>query len=161
MTTPPTDANRIALEQAQLAARRDAFASVSHEDDYEDDDSGGGGGGGDDDDEAAPTTTSATRSSNSSSTVAAATTTGVEPPAKRKKTRGRVKIEMQFIQDKMRRYTTFSKRKSGIMKKVSSITGRDGRFSENDEKSRFSESHVYCVRTESHRYVHCTFFSGL
>ena len=35
-----------------------------------------------------------------------------------KKTRGRVKIEMQYIQNKLRRYTTFSKRKSGIMKKV-------------------------------------------
>lgn len=40
------------------------------------------------------------------------------PPGK--KTRGRVKIEMQYIQNKLRRYTTFSKRKSGIMKKVSS-----------------------------------------
>lgn len=40
-------------------------------------------------------------------------------PAPGKKTRGRVKIEMQYIQNKLRRYTTFSKRKSGIMKKVS------------------------------------------
>lgn len=39
-------------------------------------------------------------------------------PAPGKKTRGRVKIEMQYIQNKLRRYTTFSKRKSGIMKKV-------------------------------------------
>lgn len=42
-------------------------------------------------------------------------------PKQGKKTRGRVKIEMQFIENKLRRYTTFSKRKSGIMKKVSSI----------------------------------------
>ena len=35
-----------------------------------------------------------------------------------KKTRGRVKIRMEFIQNKLRRYTTFSKRKTGIMKKV-------------------------------------------
>ena len=35
-----------------------------------------------------------------------------------KKTRGRVKIKMEFIQNKLRRYTTFSKRKTGIMKKV-------------------------------------------
>ncbi len=42
---------------------------------------------------------------------------GQLPPGK--KTRGRVKIEMQYIQNKLRRYTTFSKRKSGIMKKVS------------------------------------------
>lgn len=36
-----------------------------------------------------------------------------------KKTRGRVKIDMKFITNKLRRYTTFSKRKTGIMKKVS------------------------------------------
>ncbi|XP_077381229.1 uncharacterized protein LOC144021087 isoform X3 [Festucalex cinctus] len=34
-----------------------------------------------------------------------------------KKTRGRVKIKMAFIDNKLRRYTTFSKRKTGIMKK--------------------------------------------
>lgn len=39
-----------------------------------------------------------------------------------KKTRGRVKIKMEFIDNKLRRYTTFSKRKTGIMKKVSSST---------------------------------------
>lgn len=36
----------------------------------------------------------------------------------KKKTRGRVKIEMKYIESKLRRYTTFSKRKTGIMKKV-------------------------------------------
>ena len=36
-----------------------------------------------------------------------------------KQTKGRVKIKMEFIDDKVRRYTTFSKRKTGIMKKVS------------------------------------------
>ena len=41
-----------------------------------------------------------------------------EPPPK-KKTKGRVKIKMEFIENKLRRYTTFSKRKTGIMKKVS------------------------------------------
>lgn len=40
-------------------------------------------------------------------------------PKPGKKTRGRVKINMEFIDNKLRRYTTFSKRKSGIMKKVS------------------------------------------
>uniref|UniRef100_A0A8C2F719 MADS-box domain-containing protein n=1 Tax=Cyprinus carpio TaxID=7962 RepID=A0A8C2F719_CYPCA len=35
-----------------------------------------------------------------------------------KKTRGRVKIKMEFIDNKLRRYTTFSKRKTGIMKKA-------------------------------------------
>ena len=44
---------------------------------------------------------------------------GLEPPTKRKKTKGRVKIKMEFISNKLRRYTTFSKRKTGIMKKVS------------------------------------------
>ncbi|XP_068681644.1 serum response factor-like [Montipora capricornis] len=44
----------------------------------------------------------------------------------KKKTRGRVKIEMKFIESKLRRYTTFSKRKTGIMKKayeLSTLTG--------------------------------------
>lgn len=41
-----------------------------------------------------------------------------------KKTRGRVKIKMEFIDNKLRRYTTFSKRKTGIMKKVSEYTPR-------------------------------------
>lgn len=42
-------------------------------------------------------------------------------PANGKKTKGRVKIKMEFIDNKLRRYTTFSKRKTGIMKKVRSI----------------------------------------
>lgn len=40
-------------------------------------------------------------------------------PPNGKKTKGRVKIKMEFIDNKLRRYTTFSKRKTGIMKKVS------------------------------------------
>lgn len=47
-------------------------------------------------------------------------------PAPGKKTRGRVKIQMEYIQNKLRRYTTFSKRKSGIMKKVSSKNNAAG-----------------------------------
>lgn len=43
---------------------------------------------------------------------------GTPQPRYGKKTRGRVKINMEFIDNKLRRYTTFSKRKSGIMKKV-------------------------------------------
>ncbi|KIH51634.1 hypothetical protein ANCDUO_18278 [Ancylostoma duodenale] len=35
-----------------------------------------------------------------------------------KKTKGRVKIKMEYIGNKLRRYTTFSKRKTGIMKKT-------------------------------------------
>ena len=42
---------------------------------------------------------------------------GIKPG---KKTKGRVKIKMEFIENKLRRYTTFSKRKTGIMKKVRS-----------------------------------------
>lgn len=40
------------------------------------------------------------------------------PPSNGKKTKGRVKIKMEYIDNKLRRYTTFSKRKTGIMKKV-------------------------------------------
>lgn len=43
-----------------------------------------------------------------------------------KKTKGRVRIRMEFISNKLRRYTTFSKRKTGIMKKayeLSTLTG--------------------------------------
>ncbi|CRK86192.1 CLUMA_CG000197, isoform A [Clunio marinus] len=43
-----------------------------------------------------------------------------------KKTKGRVKIKMEYIENKLRRYTTFSKRKTGIMKKayeLSTLTG--------------------------------------
>nr|CAA65544.1 serum response factor [Geodia cydonium] len=54
-------------------------------------------------------------------------TRGDKPlPAPGKKTRGRVKIQMEYIQNKLRRYTTFSKRKSGMMKKayeLSTLTG--------------------------------------
>lgn len=43
------------------------------------------------------------------------------PPSNGKKTKGRVKIKMEYIDNKLRRYTTFSKRKTGIMKKVNSF----------------------------------------
>jgi len=39
-----------------------------------------------------------------------------------KKTKGRVKIKMEFIENKIRRYTTFSKRKTGIMKKAHELS---------------------------------------
>ncbi|XP_072379354.1 serum response factor homolog isoform X1 [Diabrotica undecimpunctata] len=48
------------------------------------------------------------------------------PPSNGKKTKGRVKIKMEYIENKLRRYTTFSKRKTGIMKKayeLSTLTG--------------------------------------
>ncbi|CAI2352473.1 unnamed protein product [Caenorhabditis sp. 36 PRJEB53466] len=50
--------------------------------------------------------------------------TGLLPNGK--KTKGRVKIKMEYINNKLRRYTTFSKRKTGIMKKafeLSTLTG--------------------------------------
>lgn len=46
----------------------------------------------------------------------------------RKKTLGRVKIKMSYIDNKVRRYTTFSKRKTGIMKKayeLATLTGTE------------------------------------
>ncbi|KAI1723828.1 SRF-type transcription factor (DNA-binding and dimerization domain) domain-containing protein [Ditylenchus destructor] len=56
---------------------------------------------------------------------------GKSPPSNNllpngKKTKGRVKIKMEYIGNKLRRYTTFSKRKTGIMKKaheLSTLTG--------------------------------------
>lgn len=47
---------------------------------------------------------------------------------KTKKTLGRVKIDMAYIDNKIRRYTTFSKRKTGIMKKayeLATLTGTE------------------------------------
>lgn len=52
-------------------------------------------------------------------------TGGVAGAKPGKKTRGRVKIKMEFIDNKLRRYTTFSKRKTGIMKKVSRLVPLD------------------------------------
>ena len=51
---------------------------------------------------------------------------GGECPPAGKKTKGRVKNKIEFIDNKLRRYTTFSKRKTGIMKKayeLSTLTG--------------------------------------
>ena len=50
----------------------------------------------------------------------------IKLPRPGKKTRGRVKVRMVFIKNKLRRYTTFSKRKTGIMKKayeLATLTG--------------------------------------
>jgi len=51
---------------------------------------------------------------------------GTPQPRYGKKTRGRVKINMEFIDNKLRRYTTFSKRKSGIMKKAHELATLTG-----------------------------------
>lgn len=52
-------------------------------------------------------------------TPAAPQKAGAKSLSNGKKTKGRVKIKMEYIDNKLRRYTTFSKRKTGIMKKVS------------------------------------------
>lgn len=61
------------------------------------------------------------------------------PPPNGKKTKGRVKIKMEFIDNKLRRYTTFSKRKTGIMKKVRATDLRD---------IHSSAASLACVRNE-------------
>lgn len=68
---------------------------------------------------------------------------GGEPPARKKKTKGRVKIKMEFITNKLRRYTTFSKRKTGIMKKVSVGTGAKHAIMEN---FHFGRESFRCVQ---------------
>lgn len=77
---------------------------------------------------AATGTSSSQKTTNSSSagggtgsgtTATAAAASGTKNLANGKKTKGRVKIKMEYIDNKLRRYTTFSKRKTGIMKKVS------------------------------------------
>ncbi|KJH46511.1 SRF-type transcription factor [Dictyocaulus viviparus] len=63
-------------------------------------------------------------STSSQSSLPESSTTGLLPNGK--KTKGRVKIKMEYIGNKLRRYTTFSKRKTGIMKKayeLSTLTG--------------------------------------
>lgn len=55
------------------------------------------------------------------------------PPPNGKKTKGRVKIKMEYIENKLRRYTTFSKRKTGIMKKVCHV---------DDKKNNNGELHL-------------------
>jgi hypothetical protein len=46
-------------------------------------------------------------------------------PARRS---GRRKIKIEYIEDKTRRHITFSKRKAGIMKKVCSLSNKDGYY---------------------------------
>ena len=53
-----------------------------------------------------------------------------------KKTKGRVKIKMEFIDNKLRRYTTFSKRKTGIMKKAYELSTLTGAW---------IEKNIYCL----------------
>lgn len=45
-----------------------------------------------------------------------------------KKTRGKQKINIEFIQEKNKRYTTFSKRKTGLMKKAHELSSLTGEF---------------------------------
>lgn len=64
-------------------------------------------------------TPAANAAKTSAVTGTAAAGTGPKGLTNGKKTKGRVKIKMEYIDNKLRRYTTFSKRKTGIMKKVS------------------------------------------
>ncbi|CRK86195.1 CLUMA_CG000065, isoform B [Clunio marinus] len=73
-------------------------------------------------------TTATTTGAGSSSTTPAPSQpkAGAKSLSNGKKTKGRVKIKMEYIDNKLRRYTTFSKRKTGIMKKayeLSTLTG--------------------------------------
>ncbi|CAL8104098.1 unnamed protein product [Calicophoron daubneyi] len=55
-------------------------------------------------------------------------TTGGVPPETEKLTRGKQKIPIEFIHDRTRRYSTFSKRKTGMMKKaveLAELTGAE------------------------------------
>lgn len=63
---------------------------------------------------------------------------GGEGPPAGKKTKGRVKIKMEFIDNKLRRYTTFSKRKTGIMKKVKTLMPAKKNWLKVDKKHRYS-----------------------
>ncbi|TGZ46622.1 Serum response factor-like protein [Temnothorax longispinosus] len=65
------------------------------------------------------------------------------PPSNGKKTKGRVKIKMEYIDNKLRRYTTFSKRKTGIMKKEEGASPRsDVCANESDAESSDGDSPV-------------------
>lgn len=67
----------------------------------------------------ANTNMSPTATTTASATPAVPQKAGAKSLSNGKKTKGRVKIKMEYIDNKLRRYTTFSKRKTGIMKKVS------------------------------------------
>jgi hypothetical protein len=71
--------------------------------------------------------------------------------SKSKKTKGRVKIDMEYIENKIRRYTTFSKRKTGIMKKayeLSTLTGTQVMLLVASETG-----HIYTFATEKLRPI--------
>ena len=84
---------------------------------------------------------------------------------KKKKTLGRVKIEMAYINNKIRRYTTFSKRKTGIMKKayeLATLTGTEVMLlvaSETGESpssdSRIIESEITALPRSCLYLCHC------
>ena len=49
-------------------------------------------------------------------------------PQKGKRTRGKQKIKIEYIRDKKQRYTYFSKRKSGLLKKAAELAALTGEF---------------------------------
>jgi hypothetical protein len=76
---------------------------------------------------------------------------GKNTKSKSKKTKGRVKIDMEYIENKIRRYTTFSKRKTGIMKKayeLSTLTGTQVMLLVASETG-----HIYTFATEKLRPI--------
>ncbi|CAF1171323.1 unnamed protein product [Didymodactylos carnosus] len=107
-----TDLNVTNLKRRQSFYQLQSSSS-SNEDDYEDD----------------IDDSSNTTNNNGNGDFIATTVPGTKKNSrskKKKKTRGRVKIKMEFIENKIRRYTTFSKRKTGIMKKayeLATLTG--------------------------------------
>merc|ERR1719195_1946530 len=87
-----------------------------------------------------------------------------EGPPAGKKTKGRVKIKMEFIDNKLRRYTTFSKRKTGIMKKayeLSTLTGTGYEETEltynvNEEEQQKVRQMMYSSHYSAHAAQHST-----
>ncbi|GAA5933861.1 hypothetical protein JCM3775_000307 [Rhodotorula graminis] len=87
-----------------------------------------GEGEGDDDDEGDGESGTGKGSSAAAGGAGAGTTTTKHPNKRNTQSVGRRKISIQFIEDKPRRHVTFTKRKSGLMKKayeLSTLTGTD------------------------------------
>ena len=79
---------------------------------------------------------------------------GADGPPTGKKTKGRVKIKMEFIDNKLRRYTTFSKRKTGIMKKVKeSNTAKKIQSVETSLNPIFSLDSLFNLKSQHYRYI--------
>ena len=79
---------------------------------------------------------------------------GADGPPTGKKTKGRVKIKMEFIDNKLRRYTTFSKRKTGIMKKVKeSNTAKNFQSVKTSLNPIFNLDSLFNSMSQHYRYI--------